>query len=303
MDVRWLQDFLTLAETRNFTRAAAMRNASQAAFSRRIQSLEAWLGAPLLDRSIFPTRLTPEGEQFRTYASEILRQVVDARTELSGKPTQRPEHIRIALPYTLATARLPDWWADWTKGRRLSSSLVLGNVHDIVTALVSGNVDLMICFHNAQQPIHLDPDRYERLRIETDTLRPYISRDLLARERYAFPGRENRPLPLLMYSSGVYAARLVDLIFEAAPEKIVGTKVMESDMSDVLRDMAVRGYGIAWLSDSTVAASGRDDLVPLGGAGWTLPLSTLAFRERSNDKPSVRRLWSVLSERAAQASG
>ncbi|MGL4976364.1 MAG: LysR family transcriptional regulator, partial [Bosea sp. (in: a-proteobacteria)] len=41
MDIRWLQDFLTVAETGNFTRAAERRNASQAAFSRRIQSLEA----------------------------------------------------------------------------------------------------------------------------------------------------------------------------------------------------------------------------------------------------------------------
>lgn len=36
MDIGWLQDFLTLAETRNFTKAGERRNSSQAAFSRRI---------------------------------------------------------------------------------------------------------------------------------------------------------------------------------------------------------------------------------------------------------------------------
>lgn len=30
MEIRWLQDFLVVAETGNFTRAAAMRNTSQA---------------------------------------------------------------------------------------------------------------------------------------------------------------------------------------------------------------------------------------------------------------------------------
>ena len=55
MDTRWFQDFVTLAEVQNFTRAADMRNVSQAAFSRRIQALEQWLGAKLIDRAAFPT--------------------------------------------------------------------------------------------------------------------------------------------------------------------------------------------------------------------------------------------------------
>ncbi len=68
MEIRWLQDFLTVAELGNFTRAAEERHASQAAFSRRIQSLESWLGVTLIDRSVFPTRLTVEGERFKEQA-------------------------------------------------------------------------------------------------------------------------------------------------------------------------------------------------------------------------------------------
>lgn len=297
MDVRWLQDFLTVAETGNFTRAAAIRNTSQAAFSRRIQSLEAWLGVALIDRSLFPTRLTSEGEQFRLHASEILRHVVDARAEVSGKTHQRPEQIRIALPYALATARLPSWWAEWSQGRRLAANVVLGNIHDLVTSLVSGNVDLMICFHTAQQPVHLDPDRFERAEIETETLRPYASRELVERERLALPGRKDKPIPILAYSTGVYFARLVDLALEAAPERLIGQRVLESDMADVLRDMALAGYGVAWLPRSTVDAGAGDRLVPLGGSEWTLPLSVIAFRERGNERPALNRLWAKLAKR------
>jgi DNA-binding transcriptional LysR family regulator len=35
----------------------ALRNVTQPAFSRRIQSLEAWLGADLIDRTLYPTRV------------------------------------------------------------------------------------------------------------------------------------------------------------------------------------------------------------------------------------------------------
>ena len=41
---------------------AQLRHVTQPAFSRRIQALEAWAGTDLVDRSSYPTRLTPAGE-------------------------------------------------------------------------------------------------------------------------------------------------------------------------------------------------------------------------------------------------
>ena len=73
-----------VAETGNFTRAAEKRNTSQAAFSRRIKSLEAWLGFDLIDRSVYPTQLTPQGERFREHAGELLRQMLDSRGRSGG---------------------------------------------------------------------------------------------------------------------------------------------------------------------------------------------------------------------------
>jgi DNA-binding transcriptional LysR family regulator len=194
MELRWLQDFLMVAETGNFTRAAEKRNTSQAAFSRRIKSLEAWLGFDLIDRSVYPTQLTPQGERFREHAGELLRQMLDSRGELGGKPLGRNEHIRIALPFAMATARLPHWWQAWSQERRLSCSVVVGNIHDLVTSLVSDNVDLMICYHHAQQPIHLDPDLYECVTLGTEFLRPYASEALVAKGGASLPGRASHPV-------------------------------------------------------------------------------------------------------------
>jgi hypothetical protein len=44
METKWLEDFVSLAETRSFSRSAQLRHVTQPAFSRRIQSLEAWAG-------------------------------------------------------------------------------------------------------------------------------------------------------------------------------------------------------------------------------------------------------------------
>src|SRR6202035_4044572 len=58
MDLKLFEDFITLAETRSFSRAAERRNSAQSAFSRRIQSLERWVGAALIDRRSNPLQLT-----------------------------------------------------------------------------------------------------------------------------------------------------------------------------------------------------------------------------------------------------
>ena len=60
MEMHQVRYFLALAETRNFTRAAEMRQVTQPALTRAIKLLEQELGGQLLDRSatnIHPTDL------------------------------------------------------------------------------------------------------------------------------------------------------------------------------------------------------------------------------------------------------
>ncbi|RQS02604.1 LysR family transcriptional regulator, partial [Burkholderia sp. Bp8998] len=65
MEAKWLEDFLSLADTKSFSRAARTRHLTQSAFSRRIAALESWMDAKLVDRSINPITLTPAGQMFR----------------------------------------------------------------------------------------------------------------------------------------------------------------------------------------------------------------------------------------------
>jgi DNA-binding transcriptional LysR family regulator len=214
----------------------------------------------------------------------------------------RSQTLIAALPFAMATARLPHWWQAWSQDRRLSCSVVVGNIHDLVTSLVSDNVDLMICYHHAQQPIHLDPDLYECVTLGIEFLRPYASEALVAKGGASLPGRASHPVPLLMYSPGVYFARLVDLILENAP--IAGVRVIESDMSDVLCGMALSGRGVAWLTEGTVAAYGRKRLTLIGGDKWALPLSLVAFRGRMHDgQRALNLFWSELCRHSVGHAG
>jgi LysR family transcriptional regulator, hypochlorite-specific transcription factor HypT len=301
MDTRWLLDFLALADARNFTRAAQRRNTSQAAFSRRIQSLEAWAGAALIDRGVFPVVLTTAGEHFRAHAGELLAKLAEARSEIDGRPVFGRDHIRIALPYTIATSLFSDWWRSWSADGGATCALVHGNVLDLVGSMVSGNSDIMICHETSQQPIHVDPERFERVVLSRDHLRPFAARDALD-GGLNFPGSEARPASLLMYSPAIYFSRLVDIVIESAPAPLFGVRAAESDMSDVLHAMALAGLGVAWLTTSTVNArrqSSASELVALGGEAWSLPLNVVAFKARNQRKRRVLEIWSTMSRHAS----
>ena len=90
MDTKWLEDFVSLAETRSFSRSAQLRHVTQPAFSRRIQSLEAWAGVPLVDRSCYPTKLTAAGNAFYPQALAILQSLHNSRAQLRN-PEASPD--------------------------------------------------------------------------------------------------------------------------------------------------------------------------------------------------------------------
>src|SRR6476660_2724974 len=109
METKWLEDFVSLAETRSFSRSAQLRHVTQPAFSRRIQALEAWAGTDLVDRSSYPTRLTPAGETLYAQSLEMLQALQSTRAMLRGHSAAGQDVIECAMPQTLAFTVLPAW--------------------------------------------------------------------------------------------------------------------------------------------------------------------------------------------------
>lgn len=291
METKWLKDFLMLAETGNFTRAAENLNSSQTALSRRIQSLEAWLGVKLVDRTLFPTRLTPEGEVFRRSAEDILKQINEARAEVSGVP--RVDQLRIALPYAVATASFPEWWKRQSHALTLSCKIELGNVHDMMMALATETVDLLICFQHPEQMVHLDTKAFEMKELWRESIAPYASSASGLPDDVFRISRSDRRVPLLMYSRGVYIGALVDRMIENAGFDVHARTLAECDMSDVLREMAAQGLGIAWLPEGSACKAG-DALVRLDEPALTSTLTIAAWRKRANTRPVLETIWSRL---------
>eukprot|EP01037_Dinobryon_pediforme_P034834 gene34834-40943_t len=97
MEIKWVEDFLSVVETLNFSRSAKLRNVTQPAFGRRIRALETWLGAELFDRSSYPCSLTKAGESFVPIARDMFDQAIQARLILRGQMAGKQTLLKLAM--------------------------------------------------------------------------------------------------------------------------------------------------------------------------------------------------------------
>jgi LysR family transcriptional regulator, hypochlorite-specific transcription factor HypT len=304
METKWLEDFVSLAETRSFSRSAQLRHVTQPAFSRRIQALEAWAGIDLVDRSSYPTRLTPAGETLREQALEILGQLQAARNMMRGHRVAGQDTIEFAVPHTLAFTFFPHWLVDLREHfGALRSRLTALNVHDAALRLSEGGCDLLIAYHHASQPLQLSPDRYEMLTLGSETLAPYARPNPNGAPRYALPGRHGERVPFLAYGAGAYMARLVETLLRDNPPEAKLETVYETDMAEGLRAMALEGHGVAFLPSSAVKKDLRAKRLVSATAepGLELTMEVRIYRERPGAarhlKPAAEALWQFLSGR------
>lgn len=301
METKWLEDFVSLAETRSFSRSAQLRHVTQPAFSRRIQSLEAWAGTDLVDRSSYPTRLTPAGQTLYEQSLEILQALNGTRSMLRAHTAAAQDVIEFAVPHTLAFTFFPQWLSGLrdTVGP-VKSRLIALNVHDAVMRLVEGSCDLLIAYHHPAQPIQLDPARYEMLPLGTEQLAPFSRPGPTGAPMHALPAPVGQSQPYLGYAPGAYLGRVIEHLLKDQPVAAQLERVYETDMAEGLKAMALEGHGIAFLPASAVrneVAARR--LVP-AAEGLQLTLDIRLYRARpldaSKGKRAANAFWNRLSD-------
>lgn len=303
METKWLEDFVSLAETRSFSRSAQLRHVTQPAFSRRIQALEAWAGTDLVDRSSYPTRLTPAGETLYAQSLEMLQALASTRAMLRGHSAAGQDVIEFAVPHTLAFTFFPAWVSSLReKFGPIKSRLIALNVHDAVMRLVEGGCDLLIAYHHASQPFQLDADRYEMVTLGQELLAPYVKADANGEPMYRLPGRAGQPLPYLGYAPGAYLGRVTDLILKQSSTAIHLDRVYETDMAEGLKVMALEGHGVAFLPYSAVKKELRSrrlvNAAPADMPGLEMTMEVRAYREKPvgkvAPKGTAQALWAYL---------
>lgn len=298
MQLKWIEDLLAIEQTRSFSKAAELRCVTQSALSRRVKSLEDWVGVELVNRGTYPVEMTIAGRRFCEQSKESVGVLAELRAELRQEARMPGRSIQITAGHTLSLTFLPKWLKQFhQRTGDFNARIVAANVHDAVIALAEGNCDLMIGYHHPLAPIQLDEDKFVSLTLGQEAFIPVSAPNKHGKPAYGLPGSPDSPLPYLAYTATTFMGRVVNLILNGAGSPCHLRNCYEADMAMLLLKMVVEGFGVAWLPISAVKdeiAAGR--LVRAGGDKWTTQLEIRSYRAVSNNNPTMARLWSSLEE-------
>lgn len=243
LDLAQLEDFQALAETGNFSRAAALRNVTQPAFSRRIRALEDWAGSPLFDREAQPIALTPAGAALRPLLADALRSLAEGRAAARAAAERTRATLRFAATHVLSFTFFPAWWRALEREGPLGAvALVSDSLQACEQLMLQGQAGFLLCHHHPAAPSRLEPPRFLAHRIGGDRLLPVSA-----------PGAEGGTrLPFLAYSPESGLGRI---LAASLPEAVAARldPVFTAHHAAALRTMARTGRGMAWLPESLVA--------------------------------------------------
>ncbi|HVZ01683.1 MAG TPA: LysR family transcriptional regulator [Dongiaceae bacterium] len=298
MELAWLQDFLTLCSSGNFSRAAEQRHVTQPAFSRRIRSLEEWMGVELFDRTTHPTFLTPAGQWFKPVAEEMVRRTLLAREEAQAIAAGSFATLNFAATHALSLTFFPQWF------RRFESALpnlkigpirlVSDTLHGCEELMLQGNAHFLLCHYHPAVGNRLDSADFLSMQISQDILLPAITPGLLARSQDA---RNPAPIASLAYSQESGLGQIVRKLHPPQSRAQEGRPVFTSHLAVVLKTMVLEERGMAWLPKSLIRHElDEGKLVELAGKHAPVPIEIRLFRRRAIEHSGAASFWEFVEK-------
>lgn len=297
MNFTWIEDFLALAATGNFSRAAEERHMTQPAFSRRVRALEEWMGVELFDRSSQPARLTRAGEWFREVAEQLVDQVARIPGDAQTVAHEDVATLRFAATHALSFTFMPGWL------RGLEARTMVGPIQlvsDVMqrceSLLEQGKVHFVLCHAHPQAPSTLDAANYLHEKVGGDALIPVSAAAGKDKPKHTL-GQQAGAVPLLAYSTESGLGRILRGVLGKRLGALPVTTVFTAHLASVLKTMALDGRGVAWLPQSLIAGeltSGQ--LVPAGADDWHIPLDIRLYRAPGPLGEAAAHFWNDVQQ-------
>jgi DNA-binding transcriptional LysR family regulator len=295
MELSWLEDFLALANCANFSRAAELRNMTQPALSRRIRSLEEWVGAPLFDRTHQPVALTEAGRVFRPSADEALRRLFQSREECREADGQVTATLRFAATHSLSLTFFPTWLRSLEQGGPFGAiRLISDSLQACEQIMLQGNAQFLLCHYHPSVPGRLGADLFQSRCIGHDRLLPVCAPDN-GNPRYFLRAGQDQPIPWLAYNNESGLGRIVAAVPSVVKARSMLEPVFTSHLAAVLRAVALEGRGVAWLPFSLIDQDlQRGALIRVADESWDIGMEIRLFRSLARQTLAAEQFWTLL---------
>ena len=286
MDFRALRQFVALADTLHFGRAAERSNVSPSALSRGIQRLESEVGAALFERDNRSVRLTGAGRTFLDYARDALRDWDAIRHRLMARAGVLRGEVGLYCSVTASYSFLFDILARVRQRHpQIEIKLHTGDPEDAISRVQAGLEDMAI----AARPERLPGGLAFRL-IEVSPLEFIVAQGHELARRKPLARDDWRDCPMIVSERGLARAR-VDRWFRRLG--VPPTIYAQVAGNEAIVSMVSLGFGVGVvprivLDNSPLAGSVRVLEVEPALAPYEVGLVTL---EKSLSNPLIRAVW------------
>jgi len=301
MEIRWLDDFIALAKTRNFSRAADERNSTQPTLSRRIKLLEDEMKVTLIDRNSLPLSLTPAGDVFLAAAEQISRIHHETKSRCIDILEQEKGRLTFAATQTLYLGFWKSWLQPFAEqegvevDHNLKSTAWMGA--DFVNAISSGECDLVLCYwHPSIEFIaELSDDRFEHIELCEEQLVPVTALDDDGQPLFSLPGTKRQPLSYIGYHASSFMQPVIKQFLQQHPNPPHLLTMNENVHSVSAKAMIKEGFGFGWIPSRLLQNNFRYNRLGLaGGKEWNIPIQIRLYRLKNNPNSNLSHFWQQL---------
>jgi len=253
MELRHLRYFVAVAETLNFTQAAADCGVAQSALSQQIARLERDVGASLFSRSPRrPVQLTDAGAVLLPWARRMLSDAEQAQQDIDALAGVRRGRLRLGLIQTVAgavdlAAVLGVYRARYPG---IDLSVSYNTSEALLTAVNDGELDLAL--------VGLGPDRIpanlDHRLLSEDRLVAIVAPGHRLAARSQIDLAELAGDEFVWFSKGTGLRRAVESACERAG--LTPPRNLEIGLINEMIRLAAHGLGVTVVPGSAVATSG-----------------------------------------------
>jgi DNA-binding transcriptional LysR family regulator len=291
-----LRTYVAVVNSGSFARAAEKLGLSRAMATKHVQTLEAELGARLLNRTTRKLSTTEAGRAFHARAERVLADLDEAENAVVDASANPKGLLRVAAPMSFGFRHLGPAIADFL--RECPDMAVELSLNDRIVDLIDEGLDVAVRIGR------LAESSLVAKRIGAARLIPVASPEYLARK-----GKPRKPADLVDHdcldytlSTGGAEWRFVDRDGKIAAARVAGP--LKANNGDVLLEAALAGRGIAqspsFIAGPDLAAGRLVDVFAPDWIGEELPIHAV-YPAARHLSVKVRRFVDFLAARFAKA--
>jgi LysR family transcriptional regulator, hypochlorite-specific transcription factor HypT len=291
MEFKLIEDLAALRAQGSFVLAAETRHVTHPAFGRRIRSLEAWAGVPLVCKGRGPVRLTDAGEALLAEAGPLLARLQQVRAQWQSVEggAAAASLLRVCTGRTLAHSLVADWLTRlrpvWRSHRIEVRTAAMA---EVAALFERGESDLLVCYEHPALSVGLSGQRFQHATLANDRLLPVSRTDAGGHARHALGSPHWTGYAQSLALGRLLRDRLARLDVPLPPPQVL------CDSADAMLELVLKGVGLAWLPHSLVARPIRQGLLkPLGGKADQVHFEVRIYRHRGRQSDLVEAAWAA----------